>query len=175
MKRILTYGTFDLFHYGHLKILERARQLGDYLVVAVSTDKFNAVKGKTCVYPYDHRAQIVEAIKYVDISVLEGFRDEATQNDYYRRGMSKLKFPQGKHNVYPSLAVDIAPYPIVWTDMKRFRSVAFFIKGIAISMGIKVRLGIDWNDNFKGDESFIDGPHIELVSKLIDGEWIDYK
>ncbi|MCK5077175.1 MAG: glycerol-3-phosphate cytidylyltransferase [Calditrichia bacterium] len=66
MKKILTYGTFDLFHYGHLKILERAKQLGDYLVVAVSTDEFNAVKGKKCVYPYEHRAQIVEAIKYVD-------------------------------------------------------------------------------------------------------------
>ena len=66
MKKILTYGTFDLFHYGHLKILERAKHLGDYLVVAVSTDEFNAVKGKKCVYPYEHRAQIVEAIKYVD-------------------------------------------------------------------------------------------------------------
>ena len=66
MKKVITYGTFDLFHYGHLKILERAKQLGDYLVVAVSTDEFNAGKGKKCVYPYEHRAQIVEAIKYVD-------------------------------------------------------------------------------------------------------------
>ena len=66
MKKVITYGTFDLFHYGHLKILQRAKQLGDYLVVAVSTDEFNAGKGKKCVYPYEHRAQIVEAIKYVD-------------------------------------------------------------------------------------------------------------
>jgi glycerol-3-phosphate cytidylyltransferase len=66
MKRVITYGTFDLFHYGHLKILERAKQLGDYLVVAVSTDEFNIIKGKKCVYPYEQRAQIVEAIKYVD-------------------------------------------------------------------------------------------------------------
>ncbi|MCB0282425.1 MAG: glycerol-3-phosphate cytidylyltransferase [Calditrichae bacterium] len=66
MKKVITYGTFDLFHYGHLRILERARALGDYLVVAVSTDEFNAIKGKKCVYPYQHRARIVEAIKYVD-------------------------------------------------------------------------------------------------------------
>ncbi len=65
-KVVLTYGTFDLFHYGHLKILENARSYGDELIVAVSTDEFNAVKGKKCTYPYQHRAQIVEAIKYVD-------------------------------------------------------------------------------------------------------------
>ncbi|KAA3619692.1 MAG: glycerol-3-phosphate cytidylyltransferase [Calditrichaeota bacterium] len=66
MKKIITYGTFDLFHYGHLRILQRAKSLGDYLIVAVSTDEFNALKGKKCTYPYSHRAQIVEAIKYVD-------------------------------------------------------------------------------------------------------------
>lgn len=115
-----------------------------------------------------------EAIKYVDFSVLEGFRDEATQNEYYRQGKSKLKFPQGKHNRNPSHAVDIAPYPIDWSDINRFRSVAFFIKGIAISMGIELRLGIDWDGDFKGNERFIDGPHIELKSRLIDGEWVKY-
>jgi glycerol-3-phosphate cytidylyltransferase len=71
MTRVITYGTFDLFHYGHLRILERAKALGDYLVVAVSTDEFNAVKGKQCVYPYEHRAKIVAAIKYVDLVIPE--------------------------------------------------------------------------------------------------------
>ncbi len=66
MKTILTYGTFDLFHYGHLKILERAKALGDSLVVAVSTDEFNATKGKQCTHPFEHRQAIVAAIKYVD-------------------------------------------------------------------------------------------------------------
>jgi glycerol-3-phosphate cytidylyltransferase len=66
MKRVITYGTFDLFHYGHLRILERAKSYGDYLIVAVSSDEFNAVKGKECVYPYEHRSKIVQAIKYVD-------------------------------------------------------------------------------------------------------------
>ena len=71
MKRVITYGTFDLFHLGHLNILKRAKACGDYLVVAVSTDEFNAVKGKKCIYPYEHRAQIVEAIKYVDLVIPE--------------------------------------------------------------------------------------------------------
>ena len=66
MKKVITYGTFDLFHYGHLRILERAKSLGDYLIVAVSTDDFNAVKGKKCVYPYEHRSKIVQAIRFVD-------------------------------------------------------------------------------------------------------------
>lgn len=66
MKTVITYGTFDLFHYGHLRILRRARELGDYLIVAVSTDEFNLIKGKECVYPYEHRSKIVEAIRYVD-------------------------------------------------------------------------------------------------------------
>ena len=66
VKKVITYGTFDLFHIGHLNILKRAKALGDYLVVAVSTDEFNTGKHKQCVYPYSHRAQIVEAIRYVD-------------------------------------------------------------------------------------------------------------
>ena len=66
MKKVITYGTFDLFHYGHLRILKRARELGDYLIVAVSTDEFNAIKNKKCTYPYKHRSEIVKAIRYVD-------------------------------------------------------------------------------------------------------------
>ncbi len=67
VKKIITYGTFDLFHYGHLEILRRAKALGDYLVVAISTDEFNwNEKQKECVYTYAHRAAIVRSIKYVD-------------------------------------------------------------------------------------------------------------
>ena len=67
MKKVITYGTCDLFHYGHLEILRRARAMGDYLVVAVSTDEFNwEQKQKRSVYPYAHRAAIVEAIEFVD-------------------------------------------------------------------------------------------------------------
>ncbi len=66
MRKVITYGTFDLFHVGHLNILKRAKELGDYLVVAVSSDAFNALKGKKCVIPDYERMAIVEAIKYVD-------------------------------------------------------------------------------------------------------------
>lgn len=66
MTRVITYGTFDLFHLGHLRILQRAKALGDYLIVAVSTDEFNQIKGKKCTYPYEQRAEILKAIIYVD-------------------------------------------------------------------------------------------------------------
>jgi len=66
MVKVLTYGTYDLFHYGHLRLLERAKALGDHLTVAVSTDEFNHIKQKRCVYPYEERAAIVGAIRCVD-------------------------------------------------------------------------------------------------------------
>ncbi|RUM74055.1 MAG: glycerol-3-phosphate cytidylyltransferase [Sulfurovum sp.] len=65
-RTILTYGTFDMFHIGHLKLLQRLSLLGDQLIVAVSTDEFNEIKGKKTIIPYAQRAEIVEAIKYVD-------------------------------------------------------------------------------------------------------------
>lgn len=66
MKKVLTYGTFDLLHYGHIRLLKRAKDLGDYLVVALSTDEFNNLKGKKSYYPYELRKEMLEAIKYVD-------------------------------------------------------------------------------------------------------------
>ncbi len=65
-KYILTYGTFDLFHIGHLNLLKRLSQLGTKLIVAVSTDEFNTLKGKKTIIPYRQRKEIVEAIRYVD-------------------------------------------------------------------------------------------------------------
>jgi len=70
-KTILTYGTFDMFHIGHLKLLKRLSLLGDKLIVAVSTDEFNEIKGKKTIIPYAQRAEIVEAIKYVDMVIPE--------------------------------------------------------------------------------------------------------
>lgn len=70
-KTVLTYGTFDLFHIGHLRLLERARALGDRLVVAISTDEFNAGKGKRSIIPFEQRKQIVEAIRHVDLVIPE--------------------------------------------------------------------------------------------------------
>ncbi|MHB2155948.1 glycerol-3-phosphate cytidylyltransferase [Calditrichota bacterium GD2] len=65
-KTVITYGTFDLFHVGHLRLLKRAKELGDYLIVGVSTDDFNAIKGKKTIIPYEQRAEIVQSIRYVD-------------------------------------------------------------------------------------------------------------
>lgn len=71
MKRILTYGTFDLLHYGHIEILRRAKELGDYLVVALSTDEFNESKGKVAYHSYETRKKMLEAIRYVDLVIPE--------------------------------------------------------------------------------------------------------
>ncbi len=71
MKRILTYGTFDLLHYGHIRILQRAKAQGDYLVVAVSTDEFNAIKNKKAYHNYETRKKMLEAIRYVDLVIPE--------------------------------------------------------------------------------------------------------
>ncbi|MCF6268095.1 MAG: glycerol-3-phosphate cytidylyltransferase [Melioribacteraceae bacterium] len=80
MIKVITYGTFDLFHYGHLKILERAKELGDYLIVAVSTDEFNATKHKANIYPYQHRSEIVKAIEYVDEVIPENSWEQKTED-----------------------------------------------------------------------------------------------
>lgn len=66
MKKVITYGTFDLLHYGHINLLRRAKELGDYLIVAISSDHFNELKGKKSFFPYEERKMMVEAIKYVD-------------------------------------------------------------------------------------------------------------
>ena len=72
MKRVITYGTFDLLHYGHINLLRRARALGDYLVVVLSTDEFNwNEKHKKCYFTYEQRKQMLEAIRYVDLVVPE--------------------------------------------------------------------------------------------------------
>lgn len=71
MKRILTYGTYDLLHYGHIRLLKRAKALGDYLIVAISTDEFNAIKGKKAYHNYETRKEMLEAIRYVDLVIPE--------------------------------------------------------------------------------------------------------
>lgn len=81
IKKVITYGTFDLFHIGHLNVLKRAKALGDYLVVAISTDEFNLnEKNKVCKISYKDRAAIVEAIKYVDEVVPETSWNQKTQD-----------------------------------------------------------------------------------------------
>ena len=71
MKRVITYGTFDLLHYGHIRLLQRAKALGDYLIVALSTDEFNEIKGKKAYHNYETRKKMLEAVRYVDLVIPE--------------------------------------------------------------------------------------------------------
>lgn len=77
MKRVITYGTFDLLHYGHINLLRRAKQCGDYLIVALSTDDFNwNQKRKKCYFSFDKRKALLEAIRYVDLVIPEESWDQ---------------------------------------------------------------------------------------------------
>jgi peptidoglycan L-alanyl-D-glutamate endopeptidase CwlK len=110
-----------------------------------------------------------EAIKYVDIHLLCGYRGEKEQNEAYAAGTSKLPWPQSKHNKIPSQAVDLIPWysetpHINWTDQEGMYLIIGFIKGIAASMGIKIRAGADWDGDYDTkDQKFNDLPHIELA------------
>lgn len=80
MKKVITYGTFDLLHWGHINILKRAKELGDYLVVAISSDEFNAIKGKAAYHNYENRKLILEAIRYVDEVIPEHTWEQKVQD-----------------------------------------------------------------------------------------------
>ena len=126
--------------------------------------KFGA-RSKNALHSCDERLIKVfdEVIKTVDCSVLEGHRGQSKQDKYYEEGKSKVKYPSGRHNKLPSMAVDVAPYPIDWDDRERFHLFAGFVLGIAKSMGINLRWGGDWNQNwFVDDNKFDDFPHFEL-------------
>lgn len=72
MRRVITYGTYDLLHYGHINLLRRAKEYGDYLIVALSTDEFNwNSKAKKCYFSYEKRKQLLEAVRYVDLVIPE--------------------------------------------------------------------------------------------------------
>lgn len=80
MKRVITYGTFDVLHYGHIKLLQRARALGDYLIIGLSSDKFNKIKNKESYYTYNQRKLILEACRYVDLVIPEDSWDQKIQD-----------------------------------------------------------------------------------------------
>lgn len=111
-------------------------------------------KLRTC----DPKLQLLfnKVILYRDCTILEGHRGEAKQNEYFKKGTSQLPWPKGNHNTLPSFAVDVAPYPLNWKDIERFRDFAHFVKGMAAAIGIEViNGGLDW-------ETFKDWPHWEL-------------
>lgn len=76
MKRVITYGTYDLLHYGHIELLRRAREMGDYLIVALSTDEFNHIKDKKSYYDFEQRKMMLESIRYVDLVIPENGWDQ---------------------------------------------------------------------------------------------------
>ena len=72
MKKVITYGTFDLLHYGHINLLRKAKSLGDYLIVGLSTDEFNnKEKNKECYFDYENRKSLLDAVRYVDLVIPE--------------------------------------------------------------------------------------------------------
>ncbi len=80
MKTILTYGTFDLLHYGHVEILRRSKEMGDRLIVGLSTDEFNETKGKSCEITFEKRKQLLEAIGYVDLVIPESHWEQKSED-----------------------------------------------------------------------------------------------
>ena len=118
----------------------------------------------------DSDLQIIfhEVIKIIDCTILEGHRDQTRQELAYQSGRSKVRWPKGNHNQVPSKAVDVAPWPIDWSDktktLARFYFLAGVVKGIAHQHGITIRYGGDWDsDNQFDDQTFDDLVHYEIV------------
>ena len=104
------------------------------------------------------------AIKEMDFTVLCGHRTEQAQNEVFDHGLSRVRWPNSKHNSWPSRAVDLAPYPIDWADRDRFLKLADLIIRKSIELKIEIRWGADWNRNGRtDDERFLDYPHFELA------------
>jgi len=104
-----------------------------------------------------------EVVKHYDCTIICGHRGEKEQNEAFENGYSKLKFPMSKHNSMPSMAVDVMPFPINWSDKSRHLHFAGYVHAVADKLGIKIR----WGGNFDGDKNldngFQDRPHFELV------------
>lgn len=113
----------------------------------------------------DERLQriMIELIRQFDVTILQGYRSQQEQEKACKEGRSKLNWPRSKHNQHPSIAVDVAPFPIDWEDRERFFYMAGLIMAIANFMGIELRFGGDWDmDGDFTDQRFDDLPHFEL-------------
>lgn len=104
-----------------------------------------------------------EAIKFVDFSVLVGHRNKEKQNEAVNKNRSTLRYPNSRHNSVPSMAVDLAPYPVNWYDKKRFCYLAGLMVRIGYEKGVALRWGGDWDmDGELNDQIFNDLPHFEI-------------
>lgn len=118
----------------------------------------------------DKRLQLIANDAIVvgpDFSIVEGFRNQELQHRDFLKGVSKLDWPNGRHNAQPSRAFDFSPFPEDWSEGQlphaRFALIAGVILGCAHARNIKIRWGADWNRNWDPrDETFLDWGHIEL-------------
>lgn len=117
----------------------------------------------------DLRRVLKEAIKHRDITILCGHRNKVDQDAAHASGASTKTWPNSKHNRYPSLAVDAAPWPLTtahWKDREHWVAWGNWLIGFAAGMGVKLRWGGDWDMNWSSkDEKFFDGPHFELMEE----------
>lgn len=122
-------------------------------------------RSKAALATCDERLQKIAtiALEVIDFMVLEGHRNQDSQDKAFKTGRSELAWPESKHNKLPSLAMDCVPFPIDWHDYNRFHLLAGVMLGVAAALKIKVRWGGDWNRNGRSDdEHFKDFPHIEI-------------
>lgn len=104
-----------------------------------------------------------EVVKVYDCTVLCGHRGRTEQEQAFTTGRSKLHYPRSRHNYMPALAVDVAPYPVLWNKPNTFYHFAGFVKAISYNLGIKIRWGGDWDcDNDLNDQHFADLVHFEI-------------
>lgn len=119
----------------------------------------------------DLQVLFFEVVRNFDCKVLEGYRNQEDQEKAFEKGNTKLHYPYGKHNLQPSMAVDVAPFPINWQNIKRFYLFAGYVLATAEQLKLQgkmthaVRYGGDWDQDFDiDDQSFRDLVHFELVS-----------
>ena len=105
----------------------------------------------------------MEVVKVYDCTVLEGHRSKERQDELCRTGFSRVQYPNSRHNLVPSFAVDVGPYPIDWNDRERFVAFGSFVRGVAHVKGIPLRWGGDWDQDFDlKDQTFMDLVHFEI-------------
>ena len=124
--------------------------------------KISLARLQTC---HGHLQELCHAVvEHFDFTILCGYRGEEEQEQAFREGKSTKHFPHSKHNTNPSLAVDVAPYPVDWNDPARFARLFGHFERVAAQRGLHIRWGGDWNENTRTkDERLVDMPHVELV------------
>jgi len=151
-KVVITYGTFDLFHIGHLRLLQRAKQFGDFLIVAVSTDEFNAIKGKSAVIPYEQRVEIVKNIKGVDLVIPEETWEQKIE-DIKKYNVDVLVMGEnwkGKFNYLKDYGVEVVCLSrtkgISTTKIKKILSVASSVPIKKLEEALTILSQIDFDN-----------------------------